>query len=259
MAHSPALAFEGSGFKSEYFAPLAKLEAANFWFVARNQLILWALQTYSPDAKTFLEVGCGTGFVLSGIAKAIPEISLYGSEIFLAGLSHAAARVPRANFMQMDARRVPFAEEFDAIGAFDVLEHIDEDLSVLAQLYRALKPGGTLLLTVPQHPWLWSSSDDRACHVRRYTAVGLHEKLKQAGFCIGRSTSFVSLLLPAMLLSRRRSQYKAVEDPSEELRLPQWLNTIFLAAMRLEQMLIGQGVNFPLGGSRLIVARKADN
>ena len=132
-AHAPEFAHAGGGFKPEYFSELSRLEAGNFWFRARNELILWALRKYQPNASTFLEVGCGTGFVLSGISRTSPKIALSGSEIFLAGLSHAAKRVPSAHFMQMDARRVPFVEEFDAIGAFDVLEHIEEDEKVLRQ------------------------------------------------------------------------------------------------------------------------------
>lgn len=259
-AHAPEFANGGGGFKPEYFAKLAQLEAKNFWFQARNKLILWTLRTYIPKAHTFLEVGCGTGFVLSGIAKANPGMVLSGSEIFLSGLSHAIERVPTACFMQMDARRIPFLDEFDAIGAFDVLEHIEEDKTVLSQLYNALKPGGILLLTVPQHPWLWSTSDECACHVRRYTARELHTKMIDTGFHIERSTSFVSLLLPAMLLSRRKKlPVDAEYDATAELRLPNTLNNFFLGIMLLEQKLIYRGINFPLGGSRLIVARKIKN
>lgn len=256
-AHAADFANSGGGFKPEYFSELAKLEATNFWFRARNELILWALRTYMPNAHTFLEVGCGTGFVLSGIAKVHPKMALSGSEIFLAGLLHAAERIPAAHFMQMDARHMPFLDEFDAIGAFDVLEHIEEDEAVLAQLHKALKPDGVLLLTVPQHPWLWSASDTYACHVRRYTAQELHDKIVSTGFRIERSTSFVSLLLPAMLLSRRKKHpVDAKYDATAELRLPNSLNAFFLGIMLLEQKLICRGVNFPLGGSRLIVARK---
>jgi SAM-dependent methyltransferase len=256
-AHAEEFANGGGGFNPEYFEELASLEAANFWFRARNELILWALRTYKPNAHSFLEVGCGTGFVLSGIAKTHTEMALSGSEIFLTGLSYAAARVPTAQFMQMDARHVPFVDEFEAIGAFDVLEHIEEDEAVLAQLHKALKPGGVLLLTIPQHPWLWSANDDYACHVRRYTAKELHKKVVDAGFCIERSTSFVSLLLPAMLLSRRKPNKTFTEhDVTAELRLPKLLNNVFLGVMRIEQRLIKLGANFALGGSRLIVARK---
>ncbi|HRL26766.1 MAG TPA: methyltransferase domain-containing protein [Alcaligenes sp.] len=257
VAHAPDLAKAGGGFKPEYFATLAQLEATNFWFRARNELIIWALRTYQPQAESLLEVGCGTGFVLSGIAATCPEIHLQGSEIFIDGLAQAAARLPDAQFMQMDARQIPYVDEFDAIGAFDVLEHIEEDEKVLAQLHRALKPGGILLLTVPQHPWLWSATDDYACHVRRYTNDELTRKLLAQDFTIERNTSFVSVLLPAMLLSRRKKTDSTAEhDMLAELRLPKLINESLYTAMRAEQALIKCGVNLPLGGSRLAVARK---
>lgn len=257
VAHAPAFAHEGGGFKADYFAELAALEAANFWFKARNGLISWALRRYRPAMDSFLEVGCGTGFVLSGIAAEHKRATVFGSEIFIAGLPHAAARVPNAQFMQMDGRRIPFREEFDVVGAFDVLEHIEEDEQVMAQLHQALRLDGVLLATVPQHPWLWSAADDYACHVRRYSCGEMEEKLIRNGFRIERSTSFVSLLLPAMLLSRRLSK-KADEsyDPLAELRLPAPLNSLFYGLMCFERWLIQLGLNLPVGGSRLIVARK---
>jgi SAM-dependent methyltransferase len=257
-SYAPEFSNGGGGFKSEYFPELAKLEADNFWFIARNQLILHALRTYKPAARSFFEVGCGTGFVLSGIAKVLPNIALSGSEIFMDGLSHAAARIPSAHFMQMDARHVPFQEEFDAIGAFDVLEHIEEDETVLAQLYNALKPEGVLFLTVPQHPWLWSTVDDYACHVRRYTRSEIETKVRESGFEILRSTSFVSILLPVMMLSRELQKRKTEIVPADELKINAFLNNIFLGLLRFELAGIRIGLNYPAGGSRLVVARKLD-
>jgi SAM-dependent methyltransferase len=256
-AHAPEFANGGGGFKSEYFSELAQLEEKNFWFAARNELILWALRTYKPNASSFLEVGCGTGFVLSAIARALPKLALSGSEIFLAGLSHAAERITSAHFMQMDARRVPFVDEFDGIGAFDVLEHIKEDEIVLAQLHDALKPGGILLVTVPQHPWLWSASDEYACHVRRYTQAEIEHKVLTAGFELLRSSSFVTSLLPAMMLSRV-SQKKSTKEfnPAGELKINVALNKFFYGLMMIEIEGIRLGLNYPIGGSRLIVAEK---
>ena len=173
------------------FALLAKREAGSFWFRARNELIIWALGNFFSTCRLFLEIGCGTGFVLSGIEKAYPEMTLLGSEMFSEGLAFAASQVRRAELVRMDARSIPFVDHFDVIGAFDVLEHIEEDEIVLAQIRRALKPGGGLLLTVPQHPWLWSWTDDYSYHVRRYTAESLHAKLSRAGFDILLSTSFI--------------------------------------------------------------------
>ncbi|MEO8330933.1 MAG: class I SAM-dependent methyltransferase [Gallionella sp.] len=258
----PALAAElansSDGFHPEYFEQLASLEAGNFWFQSRNTLILLLLKRHCPTLKSFLEIGCGTGFVLSGVASAFPSASLVGAEIHSTGLQYAAHRVPRAQFMQMDARKIPFESHFDALGAFDVLEHIEEDTIVLAQLNQALKPGGTLILTVPQHPLLWSSQDEMACHVRRYTATELKQKVSSAGFDIVDSGSFVALLLPLMWLSRRfdKTSKDGRHDPMAELRIGWIANRILSAFMFVELMFTRIGVRFPVGGSLFLVARK---
>jgi trans-aconitate methyltransferase len=247
-----------TGFKAHYFNQLAELEAGNFWFCGRNRIILWALHKYFPELKSFLEIGCGTGFVISGISKQFPETKLFGSEYLEEGLVHARQRLPTAEFSQMDARCIPYESELDAIGAFDVLEHIEEDEAVLEQIYKALKPGGFVFITVPQHRWLWSTTDEYACHVRRYVANELHKKARKAGFEIVRSTSFVSTLLPAMFLSRLFQQDKKDMsiDKVAELRINLILNKIFEWFLYFELALIRAGVSLPIGGSRLLVARK---
>lgn len=257
-SYAPDLIHGGGGFKSDYFSDLASLEDANFWFRSRNQLILWALEEYCQDFKSFLEIGCGTGYVLSGVSKTFPYSTLHGSEIFIAGLGYAAARLPSVNLMQMDARDIPFQEEFDVIGAFDVIEHIEEDECVLAQVHAALKPHGFMLLTVPQHAWLWSHVDEHACHVRRYSISDLSHKIKIAGFQIIRSTSFVTTLLPAMIISRllQKRTSERQFDETAELKITPWLNSFFFNLLSAELILIKKGLSFPVGGSRLVVARK---
>jgi SAM-dependent methyltransferase len=259
-AYAPEFAQSGGGFNSNYFSALACLEDANFWFRFRNQLILWAIKEHCPGFQSFLEIGCGTGYVISGIAKAFPNATVHGSEIFTDGLHYAANRLPSVNFMQMDARNIPFQDEFDVIGAFDVLEHIEEDERVLAQVHTALKPQGFMLLTVPQHAWLWSATDENACHVRRYAASGLHKKIESAGLKIVRSTSFVTTLLPAMMVSRllQKKVSNGKLDARAELKLSPWLNSLFFQLLQAELAFIKEGLNFPVGGSRLVVAKKTD-
>lgn len=254
---APELAEGGAGFLPEVFAQLASLEALNFWFRARNRLIVWALKKHFPALQRYLEIGCGTGYVLAGIAQAYPAATLVGSEVFSVGLPYAASRVQSAELIQMDARQIPYIDEFDVIGAFDVLEHIEEDEAVLAAMLRALRPGGGVAITVPQHPWLWSNSDEIACHVRRYKVKELREKVLRAGFRIEFETSFVSLLLPAMLASRLNKQRaKGQEAAMSELNLPAWLNRVFELVMNFEFWLIRCGLRFGLGGSRLLIATK---
>lgn len=258
-AYAPDVAREGEGFKPAYFDELARLEAGHFWFRARNRLITWALGKHAPGLQTFFEIGCGTGYVLSGIAGAFPQARLQGAELFAEGLAFARTRLPAADFMQMDARHIPFDEEFDAIGAFDVLEHIEEDERVLAQIHEALKPGGLVLLTVPQHAWLWSSTDEWACHVRRYSAADLHHKIREAGFEILRSTSFVSGLLPIMWAARFAKKDVSEEvDAMAELKISPWLNRLLEMVMAAEAFMIRLGVDFPAGGSRMVIAKRVD-
>jgi len=172
----------GTGFNTKYFESLAALEDKNFWFKIRNIIILWSIRKYVSNPASFLEIGCGTGFVTLALSKAFPQIRLTSSEFFEEGLVFARKRISGVEFIQLDAREIPYESKFHSIGAFDVLEHIKEDEIVLRQIHKALMPGGFLFLTVPQHQWLWSSLDECACHERRYSAKTLHKIVSNAGF-----------------------------------------------------------------------------
>jgi SAM-dependent methyltransferase len=258
LAFAPELAEKSEGFESDYFGRLADLEAGSFWFRSRNRLLCWALKRYFPDAKSFFEIGCGTGFVLTGIRRELPRLNLAGSEVFSKGLSFAAERLPGVDLFQMDARRIPFVNEFDVIGAFDVLEHIFDDELVLSQMHQAVRKGGGILVTVPQHSFLWSEVDEYSRHVRRYSVSELKAKVRRAGFKILRTTSFVSLLLPLMLMVRlkRRSSNKRF-DPTAEFQLSAPANFVLKRAMDVERAMIRLGVSFPAGGSLLLAATRS--
>lgn len=245
-------------FPDESFDHLPEQEERSFWFRGRNRLIAWALQTYFPGALSFFELGCGTGVVLAALHAERPELHLAGGEPFAAGLEVARSRLPDVPLYQLDGRRLPFAEEFDVVGAFDVLEHVDEDDEVLAQMHQAVRPGGGILVSVPQHPWLWSAVDDYSLHRRRYTAAQLVERVEAAGFEVARKTSFVSLLLPAVAFSRwrGRDQDPSEIDPTGEFRLPGAVERAFGAAMTAERSLIRSGVSFPAGSSLLLAAHR---
>lgn len=253
--YAPDHARAGHGFDPQLYTELAALEDHNFWFQARNRLIVRAVRAYFPTAQKFLEIGCGAGQVLRALGEAFPYAELHGSELFVEGLAFARRRAPEAHLMQMDATCIPYLDEFDLIGAFDVVEHIENDTCVLKEMYQALKPGGGAILTVPQHPSLWSRQDELACHERRYRRHELESKLRACGFRILYTTSFVSILLPLMAISRWTMR-RSANDTLHEMRIGGFANGVFSFALRAEYALLGTGVRLPVGGSRLVAAVK---
>lgn len=258
---APALAGTISGFDPAIFDTLARIELEHFWFVARNKLITGLAQKYFPRAQRFLEIGCGSGTVLGAVARMKPWQALVGSELQPAGLRIARERLgDRAQFVQMDARHIPADAAFDLIGAFDVIEHIEEDEAVLKAIHGALGPGGGAIIAVPQHPWLWSAVDDFSHHVRRYRRGELESKLKAAGFEVIFSSSYTSVLLPLMAASRLLHKRKRQDAPEggapAELMPPRAVNAVLTRILKGEVSAILKGVPFPAGGSRVAVAIK---
>ena len=257
-AFAPEVTAELDHYPKDAYAKLYELETDSFWFRNRNKLILKTLANDFPDASSLLDIGCGTGFVLAGIAAANPGLRLVGSDLHHEALDYAQIKFPGAVLLQMDAGNIPYAEEFDVICSFDVLEHINRDDEALKQIHQALKPGGGLMITVPQHPWLWSRADDDARHLRRYTRQDLCNKLIEKGFRIIRTSSFISFLLPLLIISRLstflKSGKKPINSKQRELHLPHSIDVLFETICSWENSLINRNLSFPLGGSLFCVA-----
>lgn len=244
------------GYDQSLFERLAAIEDDSFWFRSRNRLIVALTSQLSRSGEEFLEVGCGTGYVLRALAREC-GLRVTGSELFPEGLRYARVRVPEAELVELDAREMPYREDFDLAGAFDVLEHVDDDLGVLRGMHRALRPGGRLLLTVPQHPSLWSDADELAHHVRRYRRRELVGRVEEAGFEVLRTTSFVASLLPAMAAARWRQRLsRRPYDAAAELVPSGPVNRGLESLLGLECALIRRGVNLPAGGSLVLCARR---
>jgi SAM-dependent methyltransferase len=220
------------------------------------------VRRHAPTAQRVLEIGCGTGFVLSALRQALPAARITGSELHSRGLAAARRRHGDAvELIQMDARRCHLAETADLVGAFDVLEHIPQDGAVLEEIVRILRPGGILIATVPQHPWMWSTADDLAHHQRRYRRGELALKARAAGLQPIYQSSFVTLAFPLMvamrLLERLRPTRQSLEAISEtHLNVNPAVNGVLRRLGRLEQGLRRAGLPLPFGGSQVVVACK---
>ena len=240
-----------------------KLEERSFWVRSRNRLFKSIIRKYSARLVTpkFLEIGCGTGAFIEALASEV-NLDITGSEIYIKGLGYAKRRQPKVDFIQYDAQQGVLPEKFDIIAAFDVIEHIDDDVATIANIYDMLNDGGYFIVTVPQHKFLWSKLDQIVKHKRRYSRRELVDKLRKQGFSVVRRTSFVFVLFPLMavarLLDRPTKDSDSLIDGKFEERVgfSRSLNWIFDKLMRIDEALIMRGVSLPFGGTLLAVARK---
>jgi SAM-dependent methyltransferase len=263
--YAPELAYDNEGFPPNMFDILADLEENNFWFKARNIIIQNILNKYigKNNNYKFLEIGCGNGYVLKGLMNL--DYQLVGSEIYIDGLINVKKRLSdNVELIQLNALNMPFENTFDIIGAFDVIEHIDDDEKVMQEVFKALKPNGYFLITVPQYQWMWSYLDDYAKHKRRYTQKEIKQKLIKNKFQIIYSSSFVTTLFPFVVLSRFLKKNKplekvTLEDVIAEFKIPKWLNNLFYRLMLIDAKLIKYGFSLPFGNSIIVLAKKNES
>jgi 2-polyprenyl-3-methyl-5-hydroxy-6-metoxy-1,4-benzoquinol methylase len=235
---------------------------SSFWVGSRNRLFKNIVQRHLvPQGTTkFLEIGCGTGDFIRQIVE-IENLDITGSEIYLKGLVCAKKNLPSVDFVQYDVTQGKIGGQFHIITAFDVIEHIENDEGALSNICQMLSEKGILIMSVPQHMFLWSQLDEIVKHKRRYSRRELVSKLKANGFNIDYATSFLFILFPLMVLSRHfdRSGDQAQSHErgfEKRVKFSGVLNTIFDALMRIDEFLIKLGASLPFGGTLVVVARK---
>jgi len=251
-------------FPDNAFEILYQSEEKNFWFRVRNKIIGNAITRYLSPQSRILEVGCGTGYVSRYLKKMGYRVEC--ADLFFDALQFCKRRNAGDLYYQCNLSERLFIEEFDGICAFDVLEHIDDDDAVLKNVHVALKPGGTLFITVPADRHLWSAMDIYAEHKRRYSMQELREKIESNRFKVIKMSYFMTLLYPFILLSRKLSlRTKSMNDEDRkkqiekevmsELQPNVIINSLFFLIFSLEVPLISS-FTLPFGSSLLCVAIK---
>lgn len=243
------------------YALMQRIESNYWWFVGRRELAMHMLRSELGDTKipsfplSILDVGCGTG----GNMAALEQFGyVTGCDISREAIEFCRQRGQLRVFLQDDPARLPFTTgSFDLVTAFDVLEHVERDREMMAELYRILVPGGTAFLTVPAHPWLWTIHDESLHHQRRYTRERLRSDLAAAGFTNIRVEYTNGLLMPLMVPIRwlRHSLHPGSATSDFNLQLPDWLNLFFLYIFLLERHFIGR-IPLPTGLSLSAFCRK---
>jgi SAM-dependent methyltransferase len=252
-----------------FFQYLFDVEDKHFWFRSRNRIISALVQRFTAKhigKCRVLEVGCGTGNVLRNLKEIYPSSLIVGMDLFFEGLRFARSRTS-ANLVQGDLGRPPFINQFDVIGLFDVLEHLQFDRQVLQDLKEMLREDGFLILTVPAHPTLWSYFDEASHHCRRYQPDQLRQKLIEAGYDIEYISQFMMAIFPIVWLGRRlsalrrrlfggHSEKSVGKMAIQDLRPIPVINEALSCLLSIEEWWLAKGNSLPLGTSLLVVARK---
>jgi SAM-dependent methyltransferase len=135
-----------------------QIEESSFWFNHRNACIAAAVQQFPPHENgPIFDIGGGNGFVSLGLMRAGFESILV--EPGPSGASNGKARGVPTVICATTSGAGFKRSSLPAIGLFDVIEHIDNDLDFLKSMRKLLQPSGRLYATVPAYSALWSLED----------------------------------------------------------------------------------------------------
>lgn len=233
-------------FDPSFFRQLKNAEATHFWFQVRKKWILDKIEKFALPPASVLEVGCGSGYVSSFLARHGYDVT--GCEYYKDALEMAW---PNFKQMQGSAEQLPFDDaSFDVVGLFDVIEHFEDDTLPLNESVRVLKKDGIIVMTVPARVELWSFIDERSLHKRRYTKSTLCNILAGAGLeTVLIEYMFMSLYYP-MKYSRRR-QAKS----NNQFEISRLSNALFRGVFNFERIM-SKYISLPIGTSLIAIARK---
>jgi SAM-dependent methyltransferase len=245
--------------EERFYAEYAEIQHRHWWFVGRRRIIgefcAAHLEPRSPQRR-ILDIGCGTGTML-GELRRFGDVHGVDAEAAAVEYCHSQGET-QVVLGQGDT--VPFPDgSFELVSLLDVIEHVDDDQTLLAEARRVLAPGGRILVTVPAFEWMWGEQDVIAHHTRRYTGRQLRDSLQRAGFEVTTLTHFNTFLFPP--IAAIRLVKRVLPDPEHvrsdfELNKPGRLNSLLTRIFSAEAKRVARR-GFPVGVSILAFATRA--
>ncbi|MBL0141887.1 MAG: class I SAM-dependent methyltransferase [Betaproteobacteria bacterium] len=241
---------------SATYAVESQVEQTHWWFVGRRRLFRAHIEALRlPADAAVLDVGTSTGTNLR-LLKEMGFTRYRGLDPSPDAIRWCAEK-GLGVVDQGTVAAIPFPDAtFDLVIATDIIEHVDDDVGALAELRRVLKPGGTLLLTVPAFPSLWGLQDEVAHHKRRYRAGPLLERVTRAGLACRESYHFNFLLFVPIWLARQVIRLLGIRLESENQVNTPALNGI-LKAIFAADVALARVLRPPFGVSILALAERS--
>ena len=245
------LALTGRHFDNAHFGgaeDLQNLGAAKHFFD-------WVLDEFQPHVRgQVLEVGAGTGTITRRLLDRYPDVrvtALEPADNLIGALEAVAAVHPRLHIQNRTLAMCSLPPHtFDTVLYLNVLEHIADDRAELARAAAVLRPGGTLLVFVPAHEWLYSDLDYKAGHYRRYSLRQLRTIAIDAGFDIVSLHYFDTLGVAPYWLVYRGLRHNAIAGSTT------WAyDRLVVPTSRMLQRIVRRP---PFGKNLILVAHKPE-
>jgi ubiquinone/menaquinone biosynthesis C-methylase UbiE len=236
------------------------IEKHHWWWEGRRQILRQSI-TNKKGLKV-LDIGCGTGETLSFLKEYLPKPELYGIDSSPVAIKYAKKRGHK-NILKVDAKKLPFSDNsFDCILLLDVIEHIEDDASILKEAKRVLKKKGKIIITAPALQFIWSEHDSAQGHFRRYVRRNIRLLVKSTKLSLIQISYFNFFLSPAIIAIRLLSRFKLFSkygkydsnlnfNVAKKPFLNGLLKLIFVSEIKLLKF-----INYPIGISIFAVLRK---
>lgn len=243
--------------QESYSSRYRELWSNHWWWRARHLSVMSALKTVcdsdgqSADGRVLLDIGCAGGVAFDEFSRFGQMRGIEPDQQLLDAESPWTAAIDVVMFDASYSSESPC----NVILMLDVLEHIEDDAAALSKALELLTPNGSLILTVPALPSLWSAHDEANHHFRRYTRDVLLTRLRDAGFEVASCDYAFGWSLPLLyarrLVTRRGASDYSVSVPSRII------NSMFYSLTRMEQVVCRAFHISPMAGSSLfVIARR---
>jgi hypothetical protein len=238
------------------------IEKNSFWFNHRNEVIREVMQKF-PFSGNFADIGGGNGYQASYIRNNFP-----GKDVFLVEPGYQgclnAKRSGLENVYNMSFQDFDFTgNNIRGIGLFDVVEHIDDDVSFMRGIAEKCGKGGLIFVTVPAYNWLWSDIDNYSGHFRRYNSGMIKKLAKDAGLELLYNGYFMFYLILPILFGRSllyrirgKRDEKQINEQAGKNHKSGGLSAVIINILdKIELSMIRGSGKIPAGGSCIAVFR----
>jgi SAM-dependent methyltransferase len=238
------------------YLKLAEVEDSMWYFSALHAQVRRALADVPASGAAVLDAGCGTGGLILRLRAERPAWCFSG--IDFSGLAVDLARQrcgPGVDLREASITALPFADaSFDAVVSADVVCQVENPEVALAEFFRVLRPGGTVVINVPAYMWMWSYHDDSCQTKHRYTRRELGGLLHAAGFAVRRPTHWNMLAFP--LIFAKRKFFPSPRASSDVKKYPAPVEAVFASLAAIDRAWLDAGGVLPFGSSVFAVGAK---